>query len=82
MAKLDVKALGLTLGIIWAGAIFIMGMAAMLFNYGAGFIAAIGRVYIGTNATILGILIGVMWGFVDAGIGGVLIALLYNKLSK
>jgi len=82
MAKLDVKALGLTLGIIWSAALLIMGIAAMFFSYGNGLVRAMGSIYIGYQATILGSLIGAIWGFFDAGICGLLIAWLYNKLAK
>jgi len=82
MAKLDVKALGLTLGIVWGAALLIMGIAAMFFNYGGGFVKALGSLYCGYQATIPGSLIGAIWGFVDAAICGVVIAWLYNKLAK
>ena len=82
MAKLDVKALGLTLGIVWGAALLIMGIVGMFFSYGSGFVKTLGSIYVGYQATILGSLIGAIWGFIDAGIGGVLIAWLYNKLAK
>ena len=82
MAKLDVKALGLSFGIMWGAAMLIMGLLARQFGYGAGFVRAIGTLYIGYSASIKGSLIGTAYGFVDAGIGGVIIAWLYNKLSK
>lgn len=82
MHKLDVKAFGLTLGIIWGVSVFIMGLLAKFFGYGAGLIAGLSTVYIGTEATLVGSLIGAGWAFLDAGIGGLIIAWLYNKLSK
>ena len=82
MAKLDVKALGLALGIIWGIAMFIMGIVAMFFNYGDGFVTALGSLYIGYKVTILGSVFGALWGFIDAGIAGVIIAWLYNKFSR
>lgn len=82
MTKLNVRAFGLTLGIVWAAAILIMGVLSTCCNYGIGFIKAISTVYIGTNTTLLGAVIGAGWGFLDAGIGGLIIAWLYNKLSK
>lgn len=82
MAKLDVKALGLAFGIVWGVALLLMGIAAMLFSYGDRFVKALGSIYCGYKATVLGSLIGGIWGFVDAGICGVAIAWLYNKLAK
>ena len=82
MAKLDAKALGLAFGIIWGIALIIIGLTAMQFNYGTSFVNALGSLYIGYKATLLGCLIGAAWGFVDAGIFGVILAWLYNKLAK
>lgn len=83
MSKLNVKALGLALGIIWGVSLFVMGVVAMLApNYAADFVRAIGSKYIGYAPTIVGSVIGAVWGFIDAGIGGLLIAWLYNKFAK
>ena len=82
MSRLDVKALGLTLGLVWAAGVLIMGVAAMLTGYGSRFVGAVGTLYVGYKATVFGSIIGAAWGFVDAGIGGVIIAWLYNKLAK
>ena len=82
MAKLDVKAMGLTLGIIWSAATIIMGVTSMFFDYGRGFVHAIGALYIGYESTIVGTLIGGVWAFIDAGIFGLILAWLYNKLAK
>ena len=82
MSKLDVKALGLALGILWGACTFILGLLAIFFGWGNGLVDAMSSFYIGYKATFLGSLIGAAWGFVDAGIGGVLIAWLYNKFAK
>lgn len=83
MAKLDVKAIGISLGIVWAAALIIMGLVAMAFpGYAENFVVAIGSKYIGYKSTVLGSLIGGLWGFADAGIGGALIAWIYNKIAK
>lgn len=81
--KLSVKALGLSLGILWAASLVIMGIVAILVpDYGLNFVNAVGTKYIGYAATAPGIIIGAVWGFVDAGIGGVVLAWLYNKFVK
>ena len=82
MAKLNVKAFGLSLGIVWGAGVLIMGITAMFFGYSAPFVASLSTFYLGYKATVLGSIIGAVWGFVDAGIGGVVIAWLYNKLQK
>ena len=83
MTKLDVKAFGLAAGILWGASMIIMGIIAMIApGYGGGFVLIIGSMYLGYKATILGCLIGGFWGFVDAGIGGLILAWLYNKFAK
>jgi len=82
MAKLDVKALGFSLGIVWGVCTLLLGLSAMCFNYGAGFVSVMSSFYIGYKATVIGSVIGGIWGFFDAGIGGVIIAWLYNRLAR
>jgi len=82
MAKVDVKALGLTLGIVWAVSVFIMALLAKFFNYGTGLIYALSTMYVGTQATFRGGAIGSIWAFFDAGIFGLVVGWLYNKISK
>ena len=82
MAKLNVRAFGLSLGIVWGAGVLIMGITAMFSSYSAPFVASLSKFYLGYEATVLGSIIGAVWGFVDAGIGGVIIAWLYNKFQK
>jgi xanthine/uracil permease len=82
MGKCDVKALGLSCGIVWGAAIFISGIASMLFDWATKFVDVFSGIYIGYNATFLGSVIGAAWGFVDGCIGGLLVAWLYNKFAK
>lgn len=79
--KLNVKALGLALGIIWGGAAFIIGLWATMYGPAAVLVNFMGDFYLGYAPGFLGAIIGFFWGFVDAGIGGVIIAWLYNLLS-
>ncbi|NQU94862.1 MAG: bacteriophage holin [Candidatus Omnitrophica bacterium] len=82
MVKLNVKALGLALGILWGASLVMLGIAARQTGYAADMVSSIGSKYIGYSTSIKGSVIGGLWGFCDAGIGGVLIAWLYNKFSK
>ena len=83
MAKLDTKAFGLAAGILWGVSLIVMGIIAIIApGYGGGFVAIVSSMYIGYKATILGCFIGGIWGFIDAGIGGLILAWLYNKLAK
>ncbi|MDD5439933.1 MAG: bacteriophage holin [Candidatus Omnitrophica bacterium] len=82
MAKLDVKAFGLTMGILWGASVIFMTLAARFTGYGAKFINALGTVYIGSSVSIKGSLIGGGWGLVDGFFCGLIFAWLYNKLAK
>lgn len=82
MAKLDIKAFGLALGIIWGLAMLSLGLINIAGHWGSGIVDEMSTLYIGYKATVLGSIIGGIWGFLDAGIGGVIIAWLYNKLAK
>ncbi len=82
MAKLDVKAMGLSLGITWGICVLSMGLADMTSGWGGTFVRALGTFYIGYKPTIIGSIIGGIWGFIDMGIGGIVIAWLYNKFAK
>ncbi|MFC1649010.1 bacteriophage holin [Nanoarchaeota archaeon] len=79
MAKLDVKKLGLALGFTCAICCFFIALTAWLWGWGTAIVDLIGTVYIGYEATGVGALIGIVYGFIDGFIGGVLIAWFYNK---
>lgn len=80
--KLHVLNFGLALGVTWAIGIFLLGLMALLFNWGTELVNDIGSMYIGYKATFLGSIIGAIWGFVDAFIFGVLIAFFYNLFNR
>jgi len=80
MNRLDPKAFGLALGILWAGGVVFMGLTAIICSWAQPFVDVLSVMYVGYSASVAGILIGVIWGFVDAFIGGLIFAWLYNKL--
>ena len=49
MNKLNIKALGLTLGIVWGIGILFLGLTSTFWNWGLGFVTLMGSVYIGYN---------------------------------
>jgi hypothetical protein len=82
MVKLDSKAFGLSLGIVWGAGMFLLGLTVMFFNWGDAWVTLMSSIYFGYKATFWGSVLGGMWGFFDARIGGFVIAWLYNKLQK
>ncbi|OGC03845.1 hypothetical protein A2276_08345 [candidate division WOR-1 bacterium RIFOXYA12_FULL_43_27] len=79
--KLDPLKFGLSAGIIWGIGVFMMALIAKETSYGIGFVSALGKIYIGEGPTFLGAILGMIYGFFDAGIGFFVFAWLYNKLA-
>lgn len=79
--QLRVCCFGLALGIVWGLGMFLLGLAAWLFNWGNAMVVLMSSLYLGYDATFVGSLLGGLWGFVDALIGGVIFAWLYNVMS-
>jgi hypothetical protein len=81
MNKCSPNALGIAIGVVWAAYIFFCGITA-IFGWGNALVEAISSLYIGYGPTFLGSVIGAVWGFVDGYIAGVVIAWIYNRISK
>ena len=81
MNKLQPVPLGVAFGVLWAVYVFCVGITAM-FNWGGGIVAGLGTLYIGYGPSILGAIIGAIWAFIDALVGGIILAWLYNMLAK
>ncbi len=79
--QLSVKGSALAIGIIWAGCIFLVGVVNLAApSYGVAFLQMASSIYPGfhNSRTFLDVLVGTGYGFVDGGIGGAIIAWLYN----
>ena len=70
---------GLAVGVTWAIAVFVLGLAAWLFGWGVDAAIALASLYIGYGPSLVGAIAGAVWGFVDGLILGVLVAWLYNR---
>jgi hypothetical protein len=81
MQKLNATALGLALGILWAVGLALLVLLSLYANWGNQWVELIGSVYWGVDVSLMGALIALPWAFLDAFIGGFLVAWLYNKLS-
>ncbi len=79
--KLNVRALGLAGGIAWGLVIFLLTYWFLIFGYEGVTLARLSNVYLGYSVTWYGAFVGLIWGFVDGFIGGVLLAWLYNKFA-
>lgn len=81
MSKCQPLALGIAIGVLWAAAVFLLGIAAM-FDWGTLLVEAFGSLYVGYGASIIGAIIGAIWAFVDGFIAGAIIAWIYNAVAK
>ena len=82
-SKLNVKALAISLGVLWSLAILSLSIIAMMSeNYLHNVVEFFSSIYLGYSLSFTGILIGMVWAFIDAAIGGWFLAWLYNKLAK
>ncbi len=80
--KIDIKALALSIGIIWGLAIFLLTVWFLIMGYDGNLLAKLGSVYLGYSVSWFGAFIGLIYGFIDGLIGGALLGFLYNKFAK
>ena len=87
--KLSIRSAALSLGLLWAGAMLVVGAAATLLGvrdggyYGQDFLLAVASIYPGYKG-VPGwgqALLGTAYGFVDGAVGGALLAWLYNACA-
>lgn len=79
--KISVKAFALTCGIIWGLGLFGLTWWIIAFDGITHEATLIGRLYRGYNISPLGSLLGLVWGFFDALVGGAIFAWLYNVIA-
>lgn len=80
--KLNVLALGLACGLIWGLGLFIITWWIIAFDgQQPGETLVLGRIYRGYELTTTGSLLGLLWGFFDGLVGGMIFAWLYNFLA-
>ena len=78
--KLSVKGLALAVGVIWGGAIFLVGIGNLIGGYGQLFLEVISSIYPGYKATASfgQVIIVTLYALLDGVIGGAVLAWLYN----
>jgi len=81
MERLSVKGLAIGLGSSWAFCMLLAGWAS-IFGWCTKFVEVMASVYLGFKPTFLGGIIGAIWGFIDGAIGGLIIAVIYNAVTK
>jgi hypothetical protein len=82
--KLSIKAMALTFGLIWGGGILVLALINLAVpSYGRAVLDMCSSVYPGYHVagTVLSVLVGTMYAFLDGTIGGCVVAWLYNRLA-
>ena len=80
--KLNVKAFGITCGIIFGLAIFLITAVFILGDLTGNTLRKLHNIFIGYEITWLGAVIGLAWGFVSGLIGGIVFSGIYNSFVK
>jgi hypothetical protein len=82
--RLNVTAIAISSGLLWAVAMFLTGLANMIWpTYGQEFLQVMDSIYPGYQATASfgQVIVGSLYGLVDAAVGGAVFAWLYNLLA-
>ena len=79
--KLNVKAFALTCGLIWGLGLFFLTWWFIAFDGVTREPTLIGKLYRGYTVSPTGSVIGLVYAFFDALIGGAIFAWLYNKIA-
>ncbi len=83
--QLSIKAMALTASILWGGSILFIGLMSLLSpGYANEFLKIVSSLYPGFehSGSLGDLLVGTVFGLIDGGICGVLIAWLYNFFAK
>lgn len=83
--KLNIKAMAVAIGGLWAGCILLVGLAHLAWpGYGGALLDLAASIYPGFHpANGLGaVIVGALYALVDGAIGGAIFAWLYNKVAQ
>ena len=73
---------GFALGFVGALSMLIMAFCAMHFDYGEDIVDLLATIYPGYGATVQGMFLGILWGFIDYFIFGFIVGWAYNFSAK
>jgi len=79
--KLNLKALALTAGLVWAGTVLMVGVTNLIWpGYGNTFLQLVASIYPGYDATgsVGSVIVGTLYALVDGAIFGLVVGWLYN----
>jgi hypothetical protein len=80
--RLNIKAMVVTLGLIWGAVVLLTGVANLIWSgYGKAFLQVLASIYPGYKASgsIGDLITGILYALLDGGIFGLVLAWLYNR---
>jgi len=82
--KIEPKAMALAMGVLWAAVVLFAGVVNLAWDgYASAFLEGVASIYPGYEVGGAGsVIVGTLWAVVDGGIGGFLLAWLYNRFSN
>jgi len=80
MAKLCVRAFGVSCGIVVGALTLIVGTLNIIFFIESGLSRAMTMLYLGYSPTLFSVILNSLWGFLFAFCVGGTVALLYNRI--
>jgi len=80
--KLSIKGMALSLGVVWGLSVFIITILALQFGYGIELLIMLTGLYPGFAISYPGAFLGLIYGFVDGVLTGLIVAWVYNRLTK
>lgn len=79
-SRLCIFGIAIAAGMVNGLGMLVLGWLATAYNFGVPIIHLMGTVYRGYAPNLEGVLMGSLWGFIDAFIAGLLFALVYNGI--
>jgi hypothetical protein len=80
--QLEPKKLGFAFGILKSLGLGILALLSMTLGWGRPIVNIAGSVLLGYEPSLLGIFLGLIWGFALGFIAGYAFAVIYNKIGK
>lgn len=80
--KWNTKRIAITGGIIWAVLLFLTTLAGVYFGYATAFLNIIAAIYPGYSVSLMGSVVGLVYGFLDIFIGVYLFTWVYKQVGK
>lgn len=80
--KLNKVALGLSVGIVWGLAIFLLTNFRLLTGGEGESLSKLNAMFFGYTFSFIGSILGLIWAFIYGFIGGWVFGFLYNSFAK